>query len=166
MKPEEQSTSVFLPQTCACPISSLTPKIASTFSLLATTNWGLSAFAFNKLNAFCKSLSHTETDSIEVIKYCRTQNFPSLPWHLGTEPQNTSRALLTVFPTQGMASAQSRVDTGTWEAQLSPKVTQRVSSEIQRIKDDFTEVLQEFCHHFRKRWKYSPSCPDSHTFPL
>lgn len=30
-QPEEQSTTVFLPQTHACPISSLAPKIASTF---------------------------------------------------------------------------------------------------------------------------------------
>lgn len=124
MKQEEQSTSVFLPQTCACPISSLAPKIASTFSLLATTNWALSAFAFNKLNAFCKSLSHTETYSIEVIKYCHTQNFPSLQWHLGTLSQNTLRALLTIFPTQGMAPVRRRA-----HGRLSQdtKITQQVS---------------------------------------
>ena len=34
-------------------------------------------------------------------------------------------------------------DPGTWEAELGPKVTQRLSSEIQRIKYNFTKAIQE-----------------------
>lgn len=138
MKPEEQSTSVFLPQTCACPISSLTPKIASTFSLLAATNRGLSAFAFNKLNTFCKSLSRSETYSTEVIKCLSHAKFP---------PRGTVG--LSPNPLCEPCSLNFSLKAQSWQIQahrrleLNPKVTQRVSTETQRIKYDFIKNIQE-----------------------
>lgn len=163
MKPEEQSTSVFLPQTCACPISSLTPKIASTFSLLAATNRGLSAFAFNKLNAFCKSLSRSETYSTEVIKCLSHAKF-SPRGTVGPNPKPLCEPCSLNFSLK----AQSWQIQAHRRLELNPKVTQRVSTETQRIKcniqeyRDSLEPLEEFCHHFQKRGKCSPSCPNSH----